>query len=561
MSSIRLMARRYRMLGAVTGAVILAAGTSVAVETASSASPAQTPPACAAGTNVTTTYGPICGTVDASNGVSEWLAIPYAAPPVGTLRWEPPQAPAPWTSTLQATAYGSECAQQDAFGTVLPLQGSEDCLFVNVFRPAGATAGSNLPVLVHIHGGGFRIGNGQGDYSLLASTGDEVVVSLQYRLGIFGFLADKALGPHSGDYGLQDQQFALRWVRHNITAFGGNAHQVTIFGESAGASSVCDQIASPTAHGLFEGAISTSGEYDGLFGVPGPGETLEVQDCKSALPTQAQADRIGTGFATTLGCTGSAAAVAACLRSAPATDVAQAAGFGGFQYGGHGTIAPTINGTTLTMTLRQALRAGKVNRVAVIAGYGRDEDLVSNETGVALPTTAAAYRALVQAQYGKYAPQVLALYPLSRYYSPYLAFRTVAADSDTVCPGLVTERELARYMPVYGYEMDDGDPPPNTQTVPAGAQHASDPWDLTPTTGLDANMQVLQQQEIAYVTTFGRTGHPTALHTPIWPEFRTGNIMSLAPGGDSESMSIAELQLIHNCGFWDRIAPRPARAG
>jgi para-nitrobenzyl esterase len=150
---------------------------------------------------------------------------------------------------------------------------------------------------------------------------------------------------------------------------------------------------------------------------------------------------------------------------------------------------------------------------------------------------------------------------LSRYYSPYLAFRTVAADSDTVCPGLVTERELARYMPVYGYEMDDGDPPPNTQTVPAGAQHASDPWDLTPTTGLDANMQVLQQQEIAYVTTFGRTGHPTALHTPIWPEFRTGNIMSLAPGGDSESMSIAELRLIHNCGFWDRIAPRTVRAG
>jgi para-nitrobenzyl esterase len=112
---------------------------------------------------------------------------------------------------------------------------------------------------------------------------------------------------------------------------------------------------------------------------------------------------------------------------------------------------------------------------------------------------------------GIYAPQVLALYPLSRYYSPDLAFRTVAADSDTVCPGLVTEQELARYMPVYGYEMDDGDPPPNTQTVPAGAQHASDPWDLSPTTGLDANMQVLQQQEIAYVATFGRTGHPTAL--------------------------------------------------
>jgi para-nitrobenzyl esterase len=555
MSSIRLMARRYRLPAVIAAAVILTVGTSAAVR-ASAARPDQAPPACAAGTDVTTTTGPVCGIVNSSNGVSEWLAIPYAAPPVGALRWEPPQPHASWTTTLQATAYGPECEQQDAFGTVLPLQGSEDCLFVNVFRPAGATASSNLPVMVHIHGGGFRIGNGQGDYSLLASTGDEVVVSLQYRLGIFGFLADPALGPHSGDYGLQDQQAALRWVQENIAAFGGNPDHVTIFGESAGASSVCDQIASPTAAGLFEGAISTSGEYDGLFGVPGPGETLEVQDCKSALPTEAQADSLGASYAAALGCgSGSPAAVAACLRSAPAADVAETAGYGGYQYGGHGTIAPTINGSTLTMTLRQALRTGHVNRVAVIAGVGRDEDLVSNETGVALPTTAAGYTALVESQYGRYAPRILAMYPLSRYYSPYVAFRTVAADSDTVCPALVTDRELARYMPVYGYEMDDGDPPPNTQTVPAGAQHASDPWDLTPVTGLDANMQVLQQQEIGYVTTFARTGNPTTQNAPVWPEFRSGYILSLAPGGDSEAMPIAVIEQIHNCGFWDQIAP------
>ena len=557
MRSIQHMPRRYRLLSAVGTAVILAVGTAAAVQASTSAraAPAQQP-ACAAGTTVQTSYGPVCGIVNSSNGVSEWLGIPYAAPPVGSLRWEPPQAPAPWTTTLQTTAYGPECQQQDGFGTVLPLQGSENCLFVNVFSPPGATASSGLPVMVHIHGGGFRIGNGQGDYSLLASTGHEVIVSLQYRLGIFGFLADSALGTNSGDYGLQDQQFALRWVQQNVAAFGGDPHDVTIFGESAGASSVCDQIASPTAAGLFQKAISTSGEYDGLFGVPGPGETLEVQDCKSALPTQAQADSLGADYASALGCSGNPSAVAACLRGASAAAVAETAGYGGYQYGGHGTIAPTINGSTLTMTLRQALKTGKVNRVAVIAGAGRDEDLVSNETGVALPTTAAGYTALVEAQYGKYAEKILALYPLSRYYSPYLAFRTVAADSDTVCPALVTDQELARYMPVYGYEMDDGDPPPNTQTVPAGAQHASDPWDLTPTTGLDANMQVLQQQEVGYVTTLARAGDPTAPNTPIWPEFKTGNLLSLAPGGDSESMSIAQIEQIHNCGFWDRIAPK-----
>jgi len=557
MRSIRPTAlQRYRALGIIVSALLLAAGMGTAVKAAMATS-AQAPPGCAAGTNVTTTSGPVCGIVNSANGVSEWLGVPYAAPPVGALRWQPPQPHAPWTTTLQATAYAPECAQQDGFGTVLPLQGSEDCLYVNVFRPAGATATSDLPVMVHIHGGGFRIGNGQGDYSLLASTGNEVVVSLQYRLGIFGFLAASALGPHSGDYGLEDQQAALRWVAQNVARFGGNPRNVTIFGESAGASSVCDQIASPTAKGLFEKAISTSGEYDGLFGVPGPGETLEVQDCKSTLPTQSQADQLGASYASALGCTGTPAAVASCLRGASASDVAVAAGFGGYQYGGHGTIAPTINGTTLTMTLRQALRTGHVNRVAYMTGVGRDEDLVSNETGVGLPTTPAGYVALVQAQYGKYANQILAMYPLARYASPYLAFRTVAADSDTVCPSLLTDQDLARYMPVFGYEMDDGDPPPNTQTVPAGAQHASDPWDLTPTAGLDANMQVLQQQELAYVTTLARTGNPTAANAPVWPSYRSGAIMSLAPGADSESMPIAVLEQIHNCGFWDRIAPNP----
>ena len=117
--------------------------------------------------------------------------------------------------------------------------------------PADTREDSSLPVMVHIHGGGFAVGSGNGDGTLLASTGNEVIVSMNYRLGIFGFLANKALGSDSGDYGLQDQQFALHWVRQNIAAFGGDPSNLTIYGESAGASSVCDQIASPTAAGLF----------------------------------------------------------------------------------------------------------------------------------------------------------------------------------------------------------------------------------------------------------------------------------------------------------------------
>jgi para-nitrobenzyl esterase len=521
----------------------LALGTLATVQASAAPSSAAQAVACASGTTVNTTNGPVCGIV--SNSVTEWLGIPYAAPPVGALRWQPPQPPTPWTSALQATSFGSECVQ-DFPG--FPSGGSENCLYVNVWAPQNATAGSNLPVMVHIHGGGFVIGNGNADNSLLASTGDEVVVSMNYRLGVFGFLADSAFGKHSGDYGLMDQQAALRWVQQNVASFGGDPHNVTIFGESAGGSSVCDQIASPTAAGLFEHGISTSGEYNTLLGAP---TALETQDCKSILPSQQQADAAGAGFAAAVGCSG-VADVAACLRAVPVATLVSASG-AGYQDGGQGTTSPTINGTTLTMSLRQALRTGQVNRVSVIAGTDRDEDLVGTAT------TAAQYVQLIQTQYGPYAAQVLARYPLSRFDDPTIAFRTVAADSDTVCPSLITDRDLARWMPVYAYEIDDTDIPPyaaGPASSAAGASHVG-AWFLNPVSpALDANQQALQNEEVASVTHFARTGNPNASGTPYWPRFgRSGEEIVLAPAGDSTAMSIAQIMAIHQCGFWDRIAP------
>jgi para-nitrobenzyl esterase len=527
----------------------LALGTAAAVRAGTSATAAPSVTACASGTTVQTADGAVCGTV--AGGVNEWLGIPYAAPPVGNLRWQPPQSPAPWSSTLQATAYGSECAQQFPG---FPAGGSENCLFINVWAPSGTSASAGLPVMVHIHGGGFVIGNGEGDNTLLAKTGNEVIVSMNYRLGIFGFLANSAFGPHSGDYGLEDQQAALRWVQQNIAAFGGNPHNVTIFGESAGGSSVCDQIASPAAAGLFQRAISTSGEYNSLLGSP---TSLESQDCKSSLPTQAQANAAGASFAASVGCGPGTADVAACLRSVSTTTAETAAGVG-YQDGGQGTVAPTINDSTLPMSLRQALRTGHVNRVPVIAGTDRDENLVGD------PTTASAYAQLVQTQYGKYANQVLALYPVSRFDSPYVAFRTVAADSNTVCPAIVTDQELARQMPVYGYLITDNDIPPYALTgspfvpAPAGASHVG-AWYLNPVSpALDADQQTLQNQEVAEVTTFARTGNPTASGSPVWPSFnRSVSEMELAPAGDSQIMPAYVIGAIHHCGFWDSIAPTP----
>lgn len=537
--------RRLWYLAASSAAALgLALGTAAAVQASPSAPSAPQAPSCAANTTVSTADGPVCGIV--SNGVSEWLGIPYAAPPVGALRWQPPQPPAPWTSTLQATSFGSECVQDFPLPG-FPTGGTEDCLFINVWAPQNAAAGANLPVMVHIHGGGFVIGSGNGDNTLLASAGNEVIVSMNYRLGVFGFLADSAFGQHSGDYGLEDQQAALRWVQKNIASFGGDPRNVTIFGESAGGSSVCDQIASPTAAGLFEHGISTSGEYNTLLGAPTP---LETQDCKSNLPSQSQADAAGDGFASAAGCSG-AADVAACLRAVPVADLVTASGFG-YQDGGHGTTSPTINGVTLTMSLRQALQTGQVNRVSVIAGTDRDEDLVGTAAN------AAQYVQLIDTQYGRFAAQVLARYPLSHFDSPTIAFRTVAADSDTVCPSLITDQDLARRMPVYAYEIDDNDIPPyraGPASSAAGASHVG-AWFLNPVSpALDANQQALQDEEVASVTQFARTGDPNATGTPLWPEFgRSHAEMVLAPAGDSAAMSIDQIMAIHNCGFWDRVA-------
>ena len=195
-----------------------------------------------------------------AEGTSQFLGIPYAAPPVGPLRWQAPQPARRWAGIRQATSYGNRCPQL-ASGNG-PRSDSEDCLYLNVFAPPGARSGPHgkLPVLVMIHGGGLVNGSGdQHDGSLIASTDHIVVVSINYRLGVFGFLNVPGLGGSpltaNGNYGLLDQESALRWVHSNIAAFGGDPGRVTIAGESAGGWSMCALMTSPPARGLFSAAI------------------------------------------------------------------------------------------------------------------------------------------------------------------------------------------------------------------------------------------------------------------------------------------------------------------
>lgn len=260
----------------------------------------------------------MCGLTSGSQ--TSYLDIPYAAPPVGRLRWRPPQPVQPWTTTYQATQRGPGCLEPGFPAGPPPAGTSENCLYLEVQEPAGTRAGQHLPVMFEIHGGGF-LGEYRDDNGTnLINNGKVIYVYAGYRLGILGFLANKALGPHSGDYGLQDQQAALRWVQDNIARFGGNPHNVTIFGESAGGASVCDQVASPTARGLFQQGISISGFYN--FNV---NTIWWPADCKSRLLNEAQAQKMGAQFAAKVGC-GNAANVAACLRAVPAATLVEKGG-------------------------------------------------------------------------------------------------------------------------------------------------------------------------------------------------------------------------------------------
>ncbi len=399
--------------------------------------------------------------------------------------------------------------------------------------------------MFEIHGGGF-LGTALTDNGAnLVRSGPVVYVFANYRLGILGFLADKALGAHSGDYGLEDQQAALRWTRDNIARFGGDPHNVTIFGESAGGASVCDQVASPTAKGLFERGISVSGFYN--FDV----NTIWWQaDCKSKLLTESQAQKMGTVFAAKVGC-GKAPDVAACLRMVPASTLAEDGG----QYlnpSAGGAIGPIVNGTTLPMSAAQAFRLRRVNKVPLMIGVGRDEFDGGIYTPAVVAGSVAQYQRLVRQQFGSLAPAVMRLYPVNRYPSPspFIAYRTIMADAFSVCPALASEAQLSRVIPVYAYEDDDSDSPANGATQPFGAYHSAinrlvhaDP------ASLDADQGALQSQVLAQWTGFARDSQPTVNGAPLWTTYPA--VMSLVPAGDSVLVPASTLMAQHNCGFWD----------
>ena len=316
------------------------------------------------------------------DGIRAYLGIPYAAPPVGDLRWRPPQAPDSWQGVRTCVRYGPSCPQPLGDGlSLFPLgETDEDCLYLNVWTPAGGAAGGSegaadgagdgaqpLPVMVWIHGGGFSTGSGSLDvYSgmNLARLG-VVVVTINYRLGPLGFLAHPELSAEdpsgaSGDYGLLDQIAALEWVRENAAAFGGDPENVTAFGESAGGMSICDLMVSPPAEGLFARAIVQSGPFDSS----GAG--------MDAVRPLAEAEETGRELSRRLGCDEAPDELAA-LRAVPVGRLLRAAertvprGPGGLGF------VPVIDGVVLPGDPAALFAAGELHDVDLLVGANADE--------------------------------------------------------------------------------------------------------------------------------------------------------------------------------------------
>src|SRR5215831_7981892 len=449
----------------------------------------------AAGGPVTgTANGPVRGSTDGT--VNEFLGIPYAAPPVGALRWQAPQPAASWSGVRDATQFAPHCPQ--TAGPFGRASTSEDCLYLNVFTPEHKQAGSHFPVMVWIHGGALVTGESN-DYDPTALVEDGVtVVTINYRLGALGFLAHPALADangQSGDYGLMDQQAALRWVQRNIASFGGDPRNVTIFGESAGGLSTLSQVASPQASGLFERAIVESGSYN------------------LTQASLASAEAAGEAFATRAGCTDQ---TAACLRGLPVSTILANQNSAGY--------TPNINSEVLPETLRTAFATGNFNRVPIINGTNRDEwrlfVALSELRGNSV--TAANYQAMISFTLGvpaAVAAVIAAVYPLSSFPSPSVALGAVGTDAIFACPALTVDRSVSQYVPTFGYEFNDENAPElflPPVSFPYGAAHASEIQYLMdlPAVAFPKPLSAEQQQLAAamkgYWASFAQRGFPAS---------------------------------------------------
>lgn len=502
------------------------------------------PSAAAAGRDVVRTHlGVVRGTVGETS--REFQGIPFAAPPIGERRWRSPAPASRWRGVRDATKPAPECAQLPVFG---PGSTSEDCLYLNVTTPLRPAR--KRPVMLWIHGGGYVFGSGT-QYSArrLAVQGDVVVVTVNYRLGVFGFLAHPGLNDgwpvsRSGNFAIEDQQAALRWIRRNAAAFGGDPHNVTIFGQSAGGRSVCAQLVSPLVKGLFDRAIVQSEPCTQALW---PAADGSPDDAPPGVPRpRAEAERQGVEVAQELGCE-----TTACLRALPAGELLERTAAHHF--------GPAFGGDLVVPV--DPARAASYADVPVLHGITRDEYRFS-EAFRQPPLTADAYPDAVRRWVGADdVDAVLRAYPLADYDSPAEAYAAVLTDSSWARAHSDLNRALARRVPTYAYQFADRDAPWLDGFSPAGfdtgAFHTAELQYLFDVAGFPgphtADQRGLSDRLIAYWSRFARTGNPNGAGLPHWA--RAGRAatqaLNLAPDGST----MTAFDRTHNVDLWRSIHP------
>jgi len=465
--------------------------------------------------HVMTDRGPIIGHSDGT--ITAFLGVPYAAPPIGALRWRAPEAHAAWTAPLDAATLGPACAQSDGgIGQTGPY--SEDCLTVNVWSP---NAAAHAPVMVFLHGGVFVHGSSNQpgyDGRALAAAG-VVAVTLNYRLGVLGFLAHPALTAEdahhsSGNTGLLDQQAALRWVHNNIAALGGDPANVTVFGESAGSMSVCTHLVSPLAAGLFRRAIGESGSCV-RFATP-------LHSAPDG--TQPGAESLGILVAQNLGCD-TADDVLACMRGASVDDVIAAAPGAEDVVPAGVHLAPNVDGYVLPEPPGQAFAAGRLNALdGFLAGTNRDEGTLF--TRMKTIDTEADYEAAMAALVPAHTSDLIALYPPASYPTFVAAYDAALTDLVFVCQTRAQVRALAAHgTPTYLYLFTKLTAFGSATGL--GVYHGSElPFvfgNLTAVSGMTADDRALSSQVVGAWTRFAATGDPNAAGAASWPPNTTAS--------------------------------------
>jgi len=486
----------------------------------------------------TTKSGPVEG--NPSGATCAYEGIPCAAPPVSDLRWKAPVAPTLWTEP-RPSAFSSGCPQlASPFGVAST---NEDCLYLNVWAPQPRPAGKT-PVMVFVHGGGFL--EGLASYSFydgtkLATATGNLVVTLNYRLGPFGYLSNPALRAEdtvhgsAGAYGILDQLAAFQWVRDNIASFGGDPANVTIFGESAGGTSMFIHLASPPSKGLFAKMMIESGWSPYQL---------------AALP-QATADAFGANFATALGCT-DAATLMTCLRGKDVADALAVPTATSPLTPTPGTVAwfPAVDGYVIPMDPMQAIVAGKFTKVPTLLGNNKNEGTLF--TYSAPPTDDASYTALEEATYPGHGAAIVAEYPVASYGGSYLqAASAVLTDGEFVCPARRVARAIASSgTPTYRYDFVHAISFP----IPdLGAFHASELLfvfgnPLPSLAMLQTNELPLSKTMMGYWGSMAKNGDPNGGGRFAWPKYdmttETDLVLDLTQSTETQ---LEKAQ----CDFWD----------